>query len=285
MKSIITIILIVLFSQILFSQQQDSIKSNWQNKGIVSLNISQIAFTDWTQGGDDALTYTFIGDFAFNYARELWSFKNSLKLAYGQTKIAEADFKTNNNELYLESVYTRDVGLWVDPYISNLVRTTIAPGYEYKVVDKIETRTEIANIFDPGYISQSIGLGINKSEIVKTRLGLGFQEVITNKYWKYSDDPKTTDKQEAFKFETGIESVTDFNWNFMENMNLKSKLRLFSRFESLDVWDVRWDNTISAQVNKYIVVNLNVLTIYEKNQSLRTQIKEALQIGITYTLF
>ncbi|ROL62396.1 DUF3078 domain-containing protein [Bacteroidetes/Chlorobi group bacterium ChocPot_Mid] len=281
MKKILFILTIFFIGNTLLAQEQETPKSNWSNKGIVSLNISQISFTDWTQGGDNAITYTFMGDFGFNYAKDVWSFKNNLKLAYGQTKIAEDDFKTNNNELYLESVYTRDIGIWVDPFISNLIRTPIAPGFDYKVTPW----EEIANFFDPGYISQSIGVGINKSEIVKTRLGLGFQEVITSKYRKYSDDPKTTDKEEAFKFETGIESVTDFNWNFMENMNLKSKLRLFSRFESMDVWDVRWDNTISAQVNKYIVVNLNLLAIYEKNQSLRTQIKEALQIGITYTLF
>ncbi|MFH1049530.1 MAG: DUF3078 domain-containing protein [bacterium] len=282
MKKFFIIYLLVFGYASLFSQEADTSKSNWTNKGIVSLNISQISFTDWTQGGDNAITYTFMGDFGFNYAKDLWSFKNSLKLAYGQTKIAETDFKTNNNELYLESVYTRDIGIWVDPFIGNLIRSTIAPGYDYSTSPE---KTEIANFFDPGYISQSIGVGINKSEMIKTRLGLAFQEVIANNHWeKYTNDPTTTE-EEKFKFETGIESVTDFDWKFMENMNLKSKLRLFSRFESLDVWDVRWDNVISAQVNKYIVVNLNLLVIYEKNQSLRSQIKEALQLGITYSLF
>jgi hypothetical protein len=280
MRLILTMI-IFSFATIIFAQEGDSVKSNWDNKGIVSLNISQISFTDWTQGGDNAITYTFMGDFASNYIEEVWNFKNSLKLAYGQTKIANADFKTNDNELFLESVYTRDIGIWVDPYVSNIVRTTIAQGYNYDG----DERTEIAAFFDPGYISQSIGVGINKSEIIKTRFGLGFQETFTNKHRNYSDDPETTDKMEAFKFETGFESVTDVQWGFMENMMFKSKLRLFTRFENMDIWDVRWDNTISAKVNKYIVVNLNVLAIYEKSQSVRTQLKEALQIGITYTLF
>ncbi|MFC2130036.1 DUF3078 domain-containing protein [Bacteroidota bacterium] len=265
----------------LAAQESDSIKSNWDNKGIVSLNISQIAFTDWTQGGDNAITYSFMGDFTFNYKEEKWSFINSLKMAYGQTKIANDDFKTNDNEFYLESVYSRDINLWVDPYVSNIVRTTIASGYNYAKSGKTQTSA----FFDPGYISQSIGVGLNKSEIVKTRLGLGFQETFTNKFRNYSNDPETLDKEEAFKFETGIESVTDVQWGFMENMMFKSKLRLFTRFVHLDVWDVRWDNIISAQVNKYIVVNLNVLVIYEKSQTARTQMKEALQLGITYTLF
>ena len=67
-------------------------------------------------------------------------------------------------------------------------------------------------------------------------------------------------------------------------MLLNTKLRLFTRFNMLDVWDVRWDNTITAKVNDFVNVNLNVLIIYEKSQSLRTQIKEALQLGFTYTI-
>jgi len=33
----------------------------------------------------------------------------------------------------------------------------------------------------------------------------------------------------------------DFNWDFMGNMIYKSKLRLFTFFEHLDVWDIRWE--------------------------------------------
>lgn len=276
------IALIFLFSTFVVKpQQSDSTVSPWKNKGIVSLNISQISFTDWTQGGDNAITYTFKGDFAFDYSKPEWFLKNSLKVAYGQTKIASEDFKTNDNEFFLESVYSRDFNFWVDPFISNIIRTTIAPGYSYTETD----RTQIAAFFDPGYISQSIGLGINQSDLVQTRLGLAFQETFTNKHTQYSNDPETTNEEEKFKLETGIESVTDFNWNFLENMLLKSKLRLFTRFEHIEVWDVRWDNTISAQVNKYIVVNLNALIVYEKSQSARTQIKQGLQLGITYSIF
>ena len=68
----------------------------------------------------------------------------------------------------------------------------------------------------------------------------------------------------------------------MENILFKSKLRLFSRFDSFDVWDVRWDNAIAAQVNEYINVSFAFLLIYEEAQIQKTQIKEALQIGITY---
>jgi hypothetical protein len=71
----------------------------------------------------------------------------------------------------------------------------------------------------------------------------------------------------------------------MENMFLNSSLRLFSRFKSMDVWDVRWDNTLTAKVNNYVNVNFNFLLIHEISQTRKTQLKEALQLGLTYNIF
>ena len=114
---------------------------------------------------------------------------------------------------------------------------------------------------------------------------MAFQETFANKLFQFTDDPETMNEQEKFKFETGIESVTDLEWGFMENMMLTSKLRLFSAFDRLETWDVRFDNVISAKINKLIVVNLNILLVYEKRQSLKTQFKEALQLGIFIQFF
>ncbi len=277
------ILLFIMSSGIMiFSQDKaDSLLNKWIPMGVAGLNISQVAFSNWSQGGEDAVTYTIVGNFSLDYKSETFAFTNALKLAYGQTKLGEDDFRTNDNELYLETVYSRRIGWIVDPYVSNLVRSSLSAGYK----NVNDSMVEIANFFDPGYITQSVGFTYDKVEGFKSRLGAAFQETFTSEHTQYSDDKKTIDELEKFKFETGIESVTDVSWNFMENMVYKSKLRLFTRFEAMDVWDVRWDNVISAKVNDIIVVNLNVLVVYEQAQSLRTQIKEALQLGITYTLF
>jgi len=52
----------------------------------------------------------------------------------------------------------------------------------------------------------------------------------------------------------------------------------------MEYLDVRWDNLITAKVNNYINVNFNFLVVYERKQTLRTQIKEALQLGIIYNI-
>lgn len=280
MKQIILLLLTFSFINVR-AQDTVAVKSNWEYKGVSSVNISQIAFSNWTAGGDDAITYTLIGNFAANYTVETWSLRNSLKVSYGQTKLGDDDFKINDNELYQETVYSRKFGWAVDPYVSNTIRTNVAPGYQYAAGD---SSYQTSDIFDPGYISQSIGFTYDKSAWAKTRLGVGFQEIFTSKYPNYTDDPDTPDELETFKFETGIESVSDFDIKIMENVVYKAKLRLFTRFNDIEKWDVRWDNTFTSQINKHIVVNFALLLIYDESQSMQRQIKQGLQVGLTYNL-
>lgn len=134
--------------------QSDSVFAPfWTPSAIAGLNISQLALSNWTQGGDNSLTWTITGNLGYNYRSMTWNFFNNLKLAYGRTKLGTQDFRTNDNEFYLESVLSVKVGWPVDPFFSNTVRTTVAPGYNYNN----NQATEIANFFDPGYVTQSLG--------------------------------------------------------------------------------------------------------------------------------
>lgn len=273
----------VIFPSLLFSQTTapDTTLFRWTPKGSAGINVSQVSFNNWTQGGDNSITWSGTGNISLMYKTPGWRSDNLLKLAYGRSKIGDNSYRTNENEIYLENIFSYVIGWAIDPYISNTIRSAISKGYDYKKDPAVQT----ADFFDPGYITQSIGFTYNKLTGFTTRIGVGFQEVITNRFRQYSDDPDTKDKTEAFKFETGLESVTDGEVTLDDNVLFKSKLRLFTRFNHLDVLDVRWDNTITAQVNKYVNVQFNVLTVYEKIQSPRTQLKEALLLGLTYTLF
>ena len=274
-------IILLLITGLISAQDKDSTLYKWEPSLATGLNISQIAFSNWTQGGENSITWTATGDFGLKYKTEHWSFKNQLKAAYGRTKQGGNDFITNDNELFLETVISYQVLGWkVNPFFSNSVRTQLTEGFDYTTIPE----TKIADFFDPGYITQSLGFTYDQLQNIQSRFGLAFQEIITNKFTKYSDDPETISEIEKFKFETGIESVTDANFKLDDNLLLKSKLRLFSRFESMDVWDVRWDNTLTAKVNSWLNVNFAYLLIYQKDQSPTAQMKQALQLGIVYSI-
>jgi hypothetical protein len=272
------LILLFIFSISLYSQQ-DSVKLNtWIPTAAAGLNISQLALSNWTQGGDNSITWTLLGNGSLKYQSVGWTFNNNLKIAYGRTKLGGADFKTNDNELYLESVVSKNINWAVSPYFSNTVRTPVGIAYS-----NTDPPVQTAAFFDPGYLSQSIGFAYQKQKGFDTRLGIAVQETFTRNNTQFSDDP-ATEKIEKFKAETGIESVTNGEYVLAENMLFKSSLRLFSRFKSLDVWDVRWDNSIVAKINNYLNTSFSYLLIYQKDQSITAQMKEGLQLGLNYTI-
>ncbi len=273
--------LALMYPAIIFAQTDTSKTDRWIPTAIAGLNISQLALSNWTQGGENTLTWTLTGNLGLKYSSKDWTFTNGLKIAYGRTKLGGGNFKTNDNDFYLESVLTRNTGWVVVPFVSNIIRTTVAAGYSYASPQP----QEIANFFDPGYVTQSLGFAYDKLPGFKTRLGFAVQEIFTNKNRQYSDDPNTATKAEAFKLETGVQSVTSGKFDLDKNLLFTTSLTLFSRFEQLDVWDVRWDNVLVAKVNDWLNVNLSFLLIYQKDQSATTQMKQALQLGVVYALF
>lgn len=278
MKKIVLLYLISALS-LVNGQEADSIKGKWTPSLTTGLGISQIAFRNWVKGGENSIAWTLIGDFLLNKESETWSFKNQIKAQYGRAKIGEETYRTIANDLYVEKLASYNLGWAVSPFASNAIRTQVSKGFDYKKADT----PNISDFFDPGYITQTIGFTYDRFSNIVTRFGIAFQEVITNKFTQYSDDPSTPEI-EKFKFETGIESVTDIALELDTNLKWKSKVRFFSRFESLDVWDVLLDNTVTGKINTWLSVNFTYILLYEKAQSLRTQMKEGLQIGITYTL-
>ena len=279
MKKCITLLLL-LAATITNAQTPDSLRNKWIPSLITTLGINQVSFTNWQTGGENSIAWTLSGNFKLNRESDEWGFRNQLKASYGRAKIGSGIYKTTDNDFYLENLASYNVGWAVSPFFSNSVRTQITKGYDYTVAGS----PNISDFFDPGYITQTLGFTYDKYKYIITRIGLAFQETFTKKFTQYSDDAGTTEEVEKFKFETGLESVTDFNFTIDTNLLYSGKLRLFTRFEHLDVWDVRWDNAITAKVNSWLNVNFNYILLYEKNQSPLTQTKEALQIGITYAL-
>lgn len=282
MKKLLLIVFMLLPVSV-FSQPHDStLVEGWNPYGVVGLNLSQVAFENWTQGGSNALAFVGYTNLGLAYLDQPWKWKSLLKASYGRTNIEDVGYRTTDNEIYFESVLSRHFGWAVDPYFALTVRTAITKGYDYKV----EPAVQIVNLFDPGYVTEALGFLYEPNQNFSSRLGIAIQQTFANDFAAlYSDDPETVNEIEKLKFETGLESVTGSKIDFMENMQYSTFLRLFTRFDALDVWDVRWDNIITAKVNEYINVNFAVVIVHEISQSRKTQLKEALQIGIVYTLF
>lgn len=285
-RRLLTSILLVFFLGIpAVAQDAEETPDGWNNTLVAGLNLTQVSLHDWTQGGENTLAWTIFTNGMFLYKQPVWVWKNTLKIAYGQTKLGDAEFEKSEDELFWESLYSRNIGWKIDPYVANQLRTQLAPGYKIRMNEAtgIEERVQTSGLWDPGYLIQSAGFTYAEGEVFFTRLGVAFKEIFSSEYG-FADDPDTPDEVETFRFQTGIESATGLKVHVMENVLYTSQLNMFSAFDQMDVWDVRWDNTLSAKVNSHIDVSLNVLLVHDIAQTRRTQIKQALALGLRYSI-
>lgn len=279
---IFALILLLSASIVAADETEEKKDTLWTPKGVIGLNLSQVSFQNWSQGGENSIAFTFLSNFRINYIGEPWKWRNSLKFSYGRTKLGSEQFKTNDNEIFFESTLIYQIGWNISPYGGITARTAVSEGFNYDQ----EPALQIVDFFDPFYLTEGVGFAYDRIENFTTRIGIGFKQTFADKFnLKYTDDPETPNVIESFKNETGIESVTEYKIQFLDNMTFYTYLRLFGRFEDISVWDVRWDNIIVAKINDYFNVNINVLLIYDADETLRTQLKEALQLGISYILF
>ncbi|HEY6626796.1 MAG TPA: DUF3078 domain-containing protein, partial [Ignavibacteriaceae bacterium] len=274
---------LALFTIVSFAQEEPEEKKDtlWTPRGVVGINLSQVAFANWQQGGQNSLSFTFFSLLGLDYIGDPWKWRNGLKFAYGRTKFGDEEYRTNDNEIFFESTLIYHTGWAVSPYAGLTARTAVTKGFNYDSIPSFQ----IVDFMDPFYLTEALGFIYDRIPNFSTRLGIGMKQTFTDQFNQYSDDPETLNEIEKFKNETGIESVTEYKWEFMENMAYLTSLRLFGTFDDLSIWDVRWDNLIVAKVNDYISVSFNVQLIYDEDESIQRQLKEALQLGISYNLF
>ena len=253
--------------------QKDTTKPfGWAENVIAGVNLTQSSYTNWVAGGQNALSYTFWfnGSAVDNRERTNWS--NSLKLAFGQSRVGGQGIRKTDDEIYFETLLIYKLGLYVNPYVSATARTQFATGYTY---DALGTATAVSAFMDPGFFTQSIGAAYTPVAGVKTRLGLALREVVTSVHNQFSGGKKS-------QVWAGGESVTDAEWEFAKNMKLISRLEVFAPFNPLSDLVVRFDNTVSSKVNDLVNVTFNVQTLYDGSVSGHMQVKQVLAIGLSY---
>jgi len=265
----------------LFAQDAEEKKPEygWKKELVGNLNLTQTAFDNWTQGGENTLAWQLNINGKALKSEKKFKWDSTGKISYGMAKIADLGSRKSVDEIKLETVFTYLLGTYVNPYAAATAGTQFTKGYEYTD----DAKTEISNILDPGYFSQSLGLGYEPIDELQTRLGFAVRETITRDHpVPYADDPETLDVEKT-KVEPGVESVTDFSKTLIGEILLTSKLELFSNLKGLDEIDVNWDNIFTAKISKYIDVSFNIKLFYDRDISKKRQLKQSIALGLTYT--
>jgi hypothetical protein len=287
MKKIILVLLLVLagrvWSQAQAPEKSDSSKWGWKHSVVSGLTLTQVSYKDWSQGGEDALAWTIRLDGLSKLEDTSYVWGNTYKMSYGQAKIGSGTTRKTEDRLEFESVFTYKIWTEINPYVAATMKTQFAEGV---TIDANGTMTPVSKFFDPAYLTQSAGFGYRPSAVIRSRLGAALREIVTSVYTIYANDASTPVSQRLqTRVDGGVESVTDLELKLDDNLLFRSKLELFAPIRKISEVTMRMDNTLTANVSKYVVVILNVQLINDLNTSTRLQRKEVLALGLSYTLF
>ncbi len=166
------------------------------------------------------------------------------------------------------------LGILVDPFI--------AARLESQFLDMSDA---IHHPINPIKFTESFGIArtlIKKDKTDwNTRFGAGFRQTLD----RSNNNSLTNDG--------GLEFITDFKTPLaQERITYTSNLQLFqSLFRSgspaNNDWkaiDMNWENIFTANVTKYLMVNLYTQLLFDKEIESGIRIKEILALGLTYKL-
>ncbi len=211
--------------------------------------------------------------------------KNTLKLAFGQTKTQNKESKhwsmpTKSTDLIdLESLFKFTLGGFIDPYGSVNMISQFSD----------QRNTALVRYFNPFDIKESFGAikGIVKNEQVawNLRLGAAARQIIDRSQPDVVNDG-------------GAELVSELKANSTSKLvQFVSTLKLYeaiisSRANALkglpgkNDWrhpHLNWENVLTLNVAKYLMFNIYAQLLYDKPLSNHVRLKETVSLGLTYS--
>lgn len=300
MRHSIFLVALVLLSATSISAQEKA-PSLWTKAGFVGLKFTQSSFTNWAAGGENALALDAQFTYQADYKNEKHLWQNRVELNYGFNQTGDAPLKKTTDKIYLNSNYGFQIekSLYLSAFLT--YQSQFSNGYQYGSDNE---RTFVSRFMAPGYVSAGLGITWTPAPIVSA--------VFTPVTWKGTfvlDDALA--RQGAFGVEEeknvlnemGANLKVELNYDVMKNVNLYSRLNLFSDYmrgkEARNI-DVSWDVQINMTINKWLSASVSTNLVYDNDikfaydkkdadgniighgKCAKVQFKEVLAIGLQY---
>ncbi len=296
MKKFVLISAFFTFAAIVSSgaQSQDS---HWVRQGVAGATLSQVSLSNWAAGGEGSVAYNLMFNYDADYknGRHLWD--NRIELAYGMTWSQSKGQQKNNDRIFLSSMYGYEIGNnW---YFSALgtFRTQFANGFDYGLSPK----HKISRFMAPGYLSFGLGFTWKPNDWFSAMFSpltwRGTFVLDDDLFWDANGNPISAfgvKHGKHFLNELGANVRLEVNRNLTQNINLYSRLDLFSNYlHKPGNIDVHWDVVLSAALTRWLSANLTLNMVYDDDVkfprkdgsmgSSKFQIREIFGLGLQTT--
>lgn len=260
----------------------------WKITVTTRLSGSQVSFRNWEEGGINTLSFGTGIDGTAVRNGGLWEQKHDLKLAYGLVKQDTLAFRKAEDRIHLDSALKyRGEGFFrhFRPTVASSIRTQFSEGINYKknpFGDERRPPVKVSDFFAPATLTQTVGLTFDPSSWFTQRIAIGAKETVVSieRFRQLYD----VEPNRYAKFELGVESRNAVDREIIENVRLKSVLRLFASFNKKNAPDLLWENLVAMKVNTWMNVNVEWVMLYDKDITKDLQVKEVVSLGVSFNL-
>lgn len=306
-------IFLVLFSITISAQEVIATKSTdtisyWTKKNKVGFDISEIAFVNWSAGGNSAISGLLKGDFSRIYAKGNQKWVNDLTIRYGLNKQDGLGVRKTDDAIHFNSTfgYRKDtITNWYHSAKFNF-NTQFTNGYAYPNTDK-----SISRLFAPAYFF--LGVGAENANKEKKRIfyispftfknTLVLDQRLANQgafgvaKAQYDSNGNIIINGKNSKTELGFLFTSYYKREIVKNVVLVNKLVLYSDYiNNFGNIDIDYDFLLDLVVNQYVRATIGARIIYDDDIKAKEevngkqvtvgpkmQLKQMLGIGVVYT--
>ena len=303
---------IVFFQQsfaqdIIRTSAPDTLK-HWEGKNIVSLDLTQVSFMNWSAGGENSISGILKGAFVRKYTKGRFVWHNELIARYGLNKQDGTEARKTDDAIQINSTAgfkTDTISNWYYSAKFNF-NTQFTNGYSYPNTD-----LAISKPFAPAYLFLGVGSEyINKDEGFKAyfspltlKTTLVLDERLANQGAfgvdpaQYDIDGNIVHNGDKSKTELGILVTNQFKKEIFKNISLDHRLTLYTDYiNNFGNIDVDWQLQLDMVVNQYVRASVATHLIYDDDiktkqdyegvqitRGPKVQLKQILGIGLSYT--
>lgn len=272
-----------------------SFAADWNLSIDANLMLTESAYSNnWDGEETGAASWTFnCNSLAERQLHSKVHNKNTLKLSFGQNHHQDRETGSwskpvkSTDLIDFESVFRFTLGTSLDPFAAGRVESQF-----------LDASDPGANRYiNPVRLAESFGIArvLMKGENREWTARLG--GVVRQYFDREGAEPFTGEQETRTSNDGGLEFVTEVKTPLAEEwITLTSKLILFralfyseaDRLKGLpseNYWkspDVNWESIFTASITKYLMVNLYVQLLYDKEIDPGARFKQTLSLGLTY---
>ena len=286
------LIIILIFSVNIYSQELVEKDSLWTKRGNVTVLLNQTGFSDWVGGGTNNFSATIKFDYECEYKDKGWDWLTNVESAFGIAKYKNAPFARKiDDRILIQSIVGKEFTRNLSFSAFFNFTSQIGNGYKYKKdSENNEIRELTTRIFSPAYFQIGSGFLWKKDEKLWVNYSpIASRLILVSK--KFTDDLLENEtyfgvsQNKSSRYELGANLTFHSEGKLLENVNYKQDLKLFSNYiEEASNIDLDYLAQIEINVNPLLTTQLIFQLIYDDNAVSRLQVREVFGVGVQLKL-